>query len=172
MADLNRLAILINQNESDIYSLADKLGIDSSIIENAIIGGESSLTRNERLELEETMSRFERLELDEYGQAELQDLTDILNEIETYIDDFRNGDTLRGLLAENRIELSELERLELLFGQGNSTLSIQNTLIDWLEENEHKAQTFLDLFELDGFRIDGIKDSAFWAWFRETFYND
>jgi hypothetical protein len=170
MADLNKLAILINQNE-DLYSLADNLGIDAGIIETALTSGEGALSRNDRLELEETMSRYERTQLDDYAQAELEDLTETLSELIDKTDDFRNANDLREFVATDQITLSDLNDLDLLFGQGGATMYIQNTIIDWLKDGGN-ASSFLDLFANDGYRIDDITDSEFWAWYRETFYND
>jgi hypothetical protein len=117
------------------------------------------------------MSRYERTQLDDYAQAELEDLTETLSELIDKTDDFRNANDLREFVATDQITLSDLNDLDLLFGQGGATMYIQNTIIDWLKDGGN-ASSFLDLFANDGYRIDDITDSEFWAWYRETFYND
>jgi hypothetical protein len=170
MADLNKLAVLINQHNSDISAVANAMQIDVSIIDAALNYGENVLDRNDRLELEEKLARYERIELSEYEQAELEDYTNNLDEIESAIDDFRNGNTLRQCVAFDKIDLTDLDDFDLLMKQGVMTLSIQNRIIDWLIDNEHNATSFLDAFRNDDYRIDGITESEFWAWYRETFY--
>lgn len=172
MADINRLAVLVNL-AGDVSALANQLNLDSSIIETAIYSGAGALSRNDDLELTEKMSRFERTELDDFQKAELQDFVDNVDNLESVIDDFRNGDTMRAAIADNNLELTDLETAFLLFGNAYTTLNIQNKLIDFLNtDSEYNKDMFLRMFELDGYHLSDIKDSHFWALYREVFYND
>ena len=192
----NKLAVLINQY-GDIYNVADELNTSASAIEKAING--ESLTRLESANLDEAFARFEKkairgkndydLDALDYFEAQLSDVIESL-------DDFESGDLFRKIFTERakkkyrrnytdengdkkykylnkkvpKVTLEDLTELDLLFNNGYATLAIQNRLIEWLGEGEHKAETFIKYFKKDGYRLDNIKDSAFWAWFRETFY--
>jgi hypothetical protein len=166
MTDLNRLTVLLNQFDGDYYSLADKLGIDAQLIDNAL---DDTLNRNQDLELNEALSRYERLELDDYEQAELQDYTDKLNDLEDRLNDYSHIDEMRQAVINDRLTLDEIETMELLVGQGHFTMNIENKIVEYLSNEENSASAFLDLFAADGYRINDIKDSEFWAWYRETF---
>lgn len=185
MADLNKLAVLLNLANGDFNELANDMQIDADILAAAIETGESSLNRNDRLELDEKLARYERTQLDDFEQAQIEDYTNAVNDVTSVIDDFRNGDEMRKAIVNDRLSLDDLESAYLFFGNGYSTPNIQNKIIEWLNDfdvvtdengNErkeyHNANTFLECFESDGYHLSDIKDSHFWAWYREIFYGD
>lgn len=171
MADINKLAVLTNLAGGDLNGLANEMQIDAQILETALQFGESGLTRNDKLELDEKLARYERLELDEYAQAEIEDYTEKVNDLEDRFNNSEHINDIRQALITDKITLEDIENMELLSGQGGFTLHIENTIMQWLNDESNNAKTFLDLFAQDGYRID-VRDSEFWEWYRNTFYND
>lgn len=135
MADINKLAILVNQAD-DLQEFAEKLDIDADIITDALINGESSLSRNDRLELGEKLQRYERVNLNSYEQAELEDYAELLNETSLFIEDTENAQKFIQAFAENKINLDELETANLFFPQGDNTNNVQTMIIVWLNESD------------------------------------
>lgn len=182
MADVNKLAVLTNEL-GGIDEVSELLEVDEGLLAFAIEGGE--LTFNQDAEINQALNRFildrearneysidiDRLfGIDDLGYTTGQGFDDVLSNVSNAINDADDINTWRWAVADGRVTLDELETSSLLFKQGHSTPKVINKLVDWLVDNEHVAKTFLDLFELDGFRLDDIEDSFFWEWFRETFY--
>ena len=197
--NLNQLAILLNQF-GGVHNLADELNTNANAIQKAIDG--ESLSRLESANLDEAFARFEKKAIKgkiDYDLDELDEYTTQLENVLEALDDLDNIETFRKVFADKKkrakyrryytdengkqrykylnkkkpvISLNDLEKLDLLFNDGYATLAIQSKLIEWLNEENHSAATFLNKFKKDGFslRYDRLKDSAFWQWFRETFY--
>lgn len=170
--DIDKLAILANQLDG-IDEVADLLNLDEDFIQYAIEN--NALDFQQTAELKRAISDFEldnELQF-EYGlnAQEIQQHAEQLNVVHSRLASNEGIDAFRESVANNELSMDDLETAEIFFSNSYLTPNIQNAVLSWVAVGNNPKE-FLEQFELDGERLDGIEDSAFWEWYRDTFYGD
>lgn len=183
--DRNKLAILTN--ELGGYDEAgERLGVDADLVQRAVEGGR--LNNFEVAEIDKGFASLydagaDNADLDLlylFGIADApgqRGLTDSVYHAESAFYNPERENLFRAAFAEDRITQDDLYDAVDFFNDGYLTEKIQDKILTWLSEDDengepHTAKEFLDAYRADGkdlFRED-LEESAFWEWFRETFY--
>lgn len=181
MKELYKLAALLNQF-SDIDEVSELTGIPEELIEKAVeeIKSGKELTRSEKDNIQQLYNSFYRSKT--LARKELNENTNLAEAlqyvVEKGITDDPNVDLLESFVddfVEQKISPELLYTAESAFS--DLSASQQYRLSEWLKESpENKTGAWLELWANDtdygSQPMEDIDASEFWAWFRETFYNE
>lgn len=173
--DINQLAILVNKLGG--YDETQKvIKVDSEVIERAITG--ERLSRFEQAELENGVNQlYLKPTLAEKNNIDLEEIEDFTTHLQHITDRLHNVDfesQLRASVANDLITPDELDVGAELFI--NLSPSQQDLVSDILASGDPETigEMLQSFFEdhANGGGFWDIENSAFWEWFRETFYGD
>lgn len=167
----------ILSSQYGIDGAAELLGVDEDFLDHALRGN-----RLDRRDTAILQRGYDNLIIDnqdidfdsvEKFAEKLQQSIIFVNEERYHGDDLKN--TFRYEVAEQKVDITELENIDSLFLSNRMSPAVKAKVIEWLSEEDHTADVFIEAWKLDlensdGF-VDDIQASYWWAWFRETFYS-
>lgn len=173
--DVNKLAILTNQLGG--YDQTENvIGVDAELIQRAVAG--ESLTPMETAEIE---TGFNQLYLDPdlafENNIEVHELEGLASDLAfttqfLYDADFAN--TFREGVANDTIDPETLDEGGPLFANLTRLQTERIAELIGSDEGDKREQVALmfDAYLADHGDIWDVDESAFWEWYRETFYKD
>jgi len=165
--DINKLAVFIGEVG---YNEAESLtGLDADLLQKAVAG--ESLSTYETALIDNAYSGMILAESDYIDFDSIDKTASALNDALLFMDNAELADSFRESLSFGQVDFESLENNYGLFA--NLTQNQTEMLVDWLSDNaDADAKEFLDAYALDDYDFWDIEDSAFWEWFRDTFYSD
>lgn len=166
--DRNKLAALANDS-GGITEASDILGIERNIYDRAILG--QDLSRLDKAEIDLAYAHFEQKEDESYLQF-IDNTAELINDsvsLQGYERNFTGGFMLA--VAEGQISEAQINDLYTLWGNLNNYQA--NVIMEkFLEDKNFNADTLTELYLEEEDLFKDYQHSEFWAYFRETFYND
>lgn len=177
---------------SNIYGIeaaADIIGIDTELADNAISG--DYLDRYDSAAITSGYLRIANdEELQDLYNIDVNDLFDITDKVsyafrgnnQTVVGmaDKNNADIVREAIASGAIDLEKFAESSPLLAFELTTTQCSILLDEWAFQQQYGRpnrahemfdfNTMFDKYREDNGAINNVKNSLFWAWFRELFY--
>lgn len=165
--DREKLAALASDSDG-IFNASQILDVDENIYFRAVQG--LSLSRLDRADIDSAWAFFEKTQDEDY----LQDIDRLASRINDSVMLQNNSDFTDNFMlvvAEGQITTQQVEDLYTLWGNLNGYQA--NVVMEkFATDPDFNADRLTELYSREEDLFNDYENSAFWEWFRETFYGD